>query len=323
VAIGLGQEREVKNLVYTVGVLALFLAVLLPVTARAENLTISPEAKAAMDKIYEGDPDAALRTAQSIEQARPDDPEGYLLEAEATWWKRYCAACEIKYGMVDAWKREKNADDASYLTLAARVTSLAEQQLAKSETAEMHVYAGMGWALQVRVYGLREENRSAARAAVKARAEMIRALQIDPGMADATAALGIYNYFVDTLPSIVKMLRFFMGIPGGNKEQGIEQMRVGMDNGILLAVEVRYILARNLRTYDHDYEQALKVTEPLLARYPRSPMFQLLAGNLNAELGRNAQAGQFFHSALQTSIPDTVCEAKIREIAKAFLGTLH
>ena len=303
--------------------LTLFLVIAFSRAARAENLTISPEAKAAMDKIYEGDPDAALQTARSLEQARPDHPEGYLLEAEAVWWKRYCAACEIKYGMVDAWKREKDNDDIAYLALIARVTALAEQQLAKSETAEMHVYAGMGWALQARVYGLREENRNAARAAVKARAEMIRALQIDPQMADATAALGVYNYFVDTLPSIVKMLRFFMGIPGGNKEQGIEQMRVGMDKGIILAVEARYILARNLRMYDHDYEQALEVTEPLLARYPRSPLFQLLAGNLNAEMGRNAQAAPFFQSALQTSIPDTVCAARIREIATAFLGTLH
>jgi tetratricopeptide (TPR) repeat protein len=175
----------------------------------------------------------------------------------------------------------------------------------------------------VRVYGLREENRNAAHAAVKARAEMIRALQIDPEMADATAALGIYNYYVDTLPSVVKMLRFFMGIPGGNKDQGLEQMRVGMEKGVLLAVEVRYILGRNLRTYDHDYEQALKVAEPLLARYPRSPLFQLLAGNLNAELGRNALAAQYFHSALQTSIPDTACAARIHEIADAFLATLH
>ena len=50
----------------------------------------------------------------------PDHPEGYVLEGEALWWKRYCAACEIKYGMFEAWKHEKRPEDDAYLELADR-----------------------------------------------------------------------------------------------------------------------------------------------------------------------------------------------------------
>ena len=74
----------------------------------------------------------------------PIIPLGYLLEGEALWWKSYCAACEIKYGMVEAWKRSKEPEDDAYLALADKEIDLAEARLAKSETAEMHVYAGMG-----------------------------------------------------------------------------------------------------------------------------------------------------------------------------------
>ena len=158
----------------------------------------------------------------------------------------------------------------------------------------MHTFAGLGWALQVRVYALRGDNRAAARAAVSARTEMLTALKLDPEMADATAALGIYNYYVDTLSPLVKLLRIFMGIPGGEKQVGVNQMTIGMNRGSFLAVDIRFILARSLRTYDEKYEQALSVAEPLAARYPRNPIFLLLLGNLNAELGRNAKAVRIF-----------------------------
>jgi tetratricopeptide (TPR) repeat protein len=309
--------------VFLAGILAAyFAAVLFAAPARAEGITLPPEVLRAMDKIYGGDPDAAISAAHDYEEAHPDHPLGYLLEAEAIWWKRYCAACEIKYGMVDAWKRSKELDDPGYIALTDKVVRLAQAQLAISNTAEMHTYAGLGWALKVRVYALRAEYRNAARTAVNGRTEMLAALKLDPEMADATAALGIYNYYVDAVSPIVKLLRIFMGIPGGDKQTGIKQMEVGMNQGLFLAVDVRFVLARSLRTYDFKYEQALTVTEPLVSRYPHNPMFLLLAGNLNAELGRKDKAADYFRAALATSVPDDACAARSRELANTFLATL-
>jgi hypothetical protein len=300
---------------------AILIAAVVAPSARASGITLPPEALRALDKIYEGDPDAAILIAQDIEHARPDHPLGYLIEGEAKWWKRYCAACEIKYGILEAWKRTKDPGDSAYLALTGKVTTLAEAQLAKSDTAEMHTFAGLGWALQVRVYALRGENRAAAHAGVSARAEMLTALKLDPEMADATAALGIYNYYVDTLSPVVKLLRIFMGIPGGDKQLGVNQMTIGMNRGSFLAVDIRFILARSLRTYDQKYEDALSVAMPLAERYPRNPIFLLLLGNLNAELGRNAKASEYFHAAQNSPVPDPVCTTRVRELASSFLAT--
>ncbi|HKV05559.1 MAG TPA: hypothetical protein VJO53_10685 [Candidatus Acidoferrales bacterium] len=296
---------------------------------RAGNIVLSPEAARALDQIYEGDPDAAIATARGIERAQPESPVGYLLEAEAGWWRIYCAACDVKWGMVDAWRRGKTPEDISYLALAEKAIELSRTQLAKSDTAEMHLYAGLGYALKARLYGLRDEKRNIARAGVAARAECLRALQLDPEMADATAGLGIYNYYVDTLSSVAKLLRFFMGIPGGNKQEGIRQMKVGIERGEFLAVDSRFYLARNLRTFDERYEEALSIAEPLVARYPRNPVFQLLAGNLNLELGRNAKASEYLHAVLalpgpgNSADPDPACTARTRAVASALLADLH
>jgi len=306
-----------------VALCALLSAAFLAPSARASGIALPPKAMQALDKIYSGDPDAAIAIAHEIEQEQPDHPLGFLIESEAKWWKRYCVACEIKYGILEAWKKTRDPDDAAYLALTGKVTTLAEAQLAKSDTAEMHTFAGLGWALQVRVYALRGENRAAAHAGVSARSEMLAALKLDPEMADATAALGVYNYYVDTLSPIVKLLRIFMGIPGGDKQTGIKQMQVGMNQGSFLAVDIRFILARSLRTYDQKYEEALLDAEPLLARYPQNPIFMLLLGNLNMELGRNAKASEYFHAAQKSSIPDSACAARMRELAGSFLASVH
>src|SRR6202030_594204 len=116
---------------------------------------------------------------------------------------------------------------------------------------------------------------------------------------DASVGIGFYNYYVDTLSPIVKFLRFFMGIPGGNKQEGLRQIRVGVEHGVLLAVDARFYLARNLRTYEQKYQDSLDVAGPLVSRYPQNPVFLLLAGNLNIELGRNAKAAEYFHGVLK------------------------
>lgn len=299
-------------------------AALLPGPTRAASPDLPPEAQKALRAIYSGDTQHGAALARAFEEAQPQNPLGYLLEGEALWWQRYCEACEIKYGMVEAWKHSKRRDDEAYLALADKAIALAQAQLGNSDTAQLHFYAGMGYALKVRVYGLRGENRAAARAAVAARAHMLDALKLDPQMGDATAAMGLYNYYVETLSPIVKFLRFLMGIPGGDKQEGVRQMQIGMIQGKLLAVDVRFILARALRQYDHQYEQALPIAQPLVARYPRNPLFLLLVGNLDEELGRNAAAQENFRAVEQLpDEPASPCLARARDLARTFSASLR
>lgn len=292
-------------------------------TAAAQEHTgrvnLPPEARQGLARMHNGDPDAAIEISHGIEKSQPDHPLGFLLEAEARWWKIYCEACEVKWGMIDAWKRSKRPGDESYLALTDKGIALAEAQLKKSDTAEMHLYAGIGWALRARLFGLRDERRATAKAGVKAREQFLKASKLDPDLADAYAGLGLYNYYVDTLSGFVKALRFFMGIPGGNKDEGIRQLEVAMKGGELTAVEARFYLAKNLRTYDHDYERAAALTEPLVRRYPQNPLFWMLLGNLNAELSRDDKATAGFRAAQKLSISDSACAARVQRITVKFL----
>lgn len=290
---------------------------------RAENPALPAEAQKGVEKMYDGDPDGAIRIFRSVQAASPDSALGYLLEGEARWWKIYCAALDVKWGFVDALKRPRQPGDDEYLVFTDKIIALAEAQYNENDSAEFHLYAGLGWGLKARLYGLQAEHRAAARAGVRGREEFLRAAQLDPQMTDANTGLGLYNYYVDTLSGIVKVLRFFLGIPGGNKEEGIRQLETAITGGGMTATEGRFYLGRNLRTYDQQYERAVTFIEPLTRQYPHNPIFLLLLGNLKVELGRKTEAAADFRAARDLAIADPTCAAHVRHVTGAFLASLN
>ena len=302
--------------------LAVFGAMVLAASAQAGTLSVPPAATAGLEALYAGDQDAAIEIFQKIQREQPEHPLGYILEVEARWWTIYCSSAEFKYGMTDAWRRTKRAEDQPYFDLAQKANTLAEAQLRNAETAEMHFYAGMGQALIARLYSLRGENRAAARLGVPARAHFIRALALDPGLADADLGIGLYNYYVDTLSGLAKILRFFMGIPGGSKRDGVKQLEHAVASGALTQAEARFQLAKNLRNYDQDYHRALAVIEPLMEQYPSNPFFQLLQGDLYAKLSRKEEAALCFRVAAALPVRDPQCRQRIQELTRAALSAL-
>jgi tetratricopeptide (TPR) repeat protein len=306
-----------RFILLALGLCALFLA---PCHSTAANLSLPPGTDAVLEHIYSGRSDLAIPEAQTMQREQPEHPLGYLLEAEARWWQIWCLSAEYKYGMNLPRHRGKAPGDQAYLDVVAKAEALADAALAKHESAEMHLYAGMAGGLASRMYGLRAENRAGARAGVRAREHFLRALALDPSLADADMGLGLYNYYVDTLSTIARVLRFFMGIPGGSKEDGIRQLHAAIDHGQLTPVLARYYLAINLHLFDLKYEQALHVATPLVEKYPENPIFRLVRGDLYGKLGRKPLAIADYRAAAATPINDAGCRKKIEQLVKESLA---
>lgn len=289
--------------------------------ARAQHpLSLPPQTQSILDDIYSLRLDEAEEKARGLERENPRHPLGYLLEAEAIWWRIWCTSAEFKYGMTGAHHRPKLPADRHYLELAAKVTSLANEQLEQHDSAEMQLYSGMGSALAARLYGLRLESRNTAHHGVLGREHLLRALRLDPRLTDAKTGLGLYNYYVDTLSAMARVLRFFMGIPGGSKTEGVKQLREAAAEGQLTSQVAAFYLAANLLYYDQQYERALAVITPLAEKYPANPIFRLIEGDCYAKLARREQAIQNYRAAAALPVEDAECARRVQELARESLA---
>lgn len=292
--------------------------------ARASRLDIPPEANEAIHLMYSGKTEQAVALARKVEAERPEHPLGYLIEADILWWKIYCKWAERKYNSIDAWPhtRPADSDDNAEIALADKVTHLAEANIAKSDTAEMELYAGLGYALRARSLGIRYEKMPSVRAGVEARSHLLRCIELDPDMPDAYLGLGLYNYFVDTLSYMAKILRFFMGIPGGDKRVGLRQLETASTKGELTQMEARFYMAKNLRNYDRDYVRAERAAAPLVSAYPENCLFQLLVGDIEQKLGHDDEAERNFHAAIAASSENAACAERAHQLAHEALAIL-
>ena len=188
----------------------------------------------------------------------------------------------------------------------------------------MHLYAAMADALASRLYSLRGEYRATARVGVRARENFQKAIAMDPSLSDAYTGLGLYNYYVDTLSTLARLLRFVMGIPGGSKEQGIQQLERAIREGTITPPVARFYLALNLENYDQQYEQALQVIQPLVEKYPDNAIFQLVQGDLYAKLGRKAQAEASYRAAISAAAlePNPQCRANLSRLGQESLAAI-
>jgi tetratricopeptide (TPR) repeat protein len=291
--------------------------------AGTRHLNVPAGTSEIIDKIYSFDLDAAVDAARKMQADQPEHPLGYLLEGEALWWEIWCTSADFKWGMVDARRRPKLPADQHYFELATKAYSLARAQIGRGDSAEMQLYAGMADALAARLYGLRGENRATARSGVRARQSLLRARELDHDMADADLGLGLYNYYVDTLSSIAKVLRFFMGIPGGSKQEGVRELENAIAHGELTPTLARVYLALNLHRYDQHYAQASKALAPAAEKYPTNPLFQLMLGDLYAKQGQKDQALEHYRAAAELPVTGAECRTRIRTLAAAATAAVN
>jgi len=74
---------------------------LLPARARFQYHSATGDARHPRQNLFLR-PRGAVEAAKRMEQELPNHPLGYLLEAEALWWRIWCTSADFKYGMSDA-----------------------------------------------------------------------------------------------------------------------------------------------------------------------------------------------------------------------------
>ena len=228
--------------------------------APAKGLTGGTKVREAYDAILSGRfdewgaiaagtcPPAPLQVCQALELAAlwwqiQSDPNNHALDA------RFLEKANAAVGDIEAWT------------------------VREPERAEAWFYRGAAYGARAQWRVLRGERLAAARDGKRIKDALERALAIDPGMHDAWFGIGLYHYYADVAPAAAKMLRFLLFLPGGDRKQGLAEMRRARDNGALLRGEIDYQLHVLDLWYEHNPQHALELLEGLRRQYPTNPHF--------------------------------------------------
>jgi tetratricopeptide (TPR) repeat protein len=133
---------------------------------------------------------------------------------------------------------------------------------------------------------LRDHALATAHAGKRLRSFSLAALRLDPNLNDAYFGVGLYNYFEDTLPTYVKMLRFLILLPGGDRLVGLRQIQRAMEKGQLVTPEARFHLAKNYsRPMERQLTRSLELLRQMEQQYPHNPLWKLLVGSVELRMG--------------------------------------
>ncbi len=284
-------------------------------------------ARTGVDLLMDGKLDESIAVFREIQNADPNSPLGDSLEANALWWKIYFATGNLTDPDVFiADKKSATAHDASFEKLVDSALAKSEARIkANQDVAQNHLNAGIAWGLRGRLTALRDKRLATASAGKKMRASLLEATRLDPSLTDAYAGLGNYNYYVDTLSAIVKILGFFIGLPGGSRAEGLRQLELCAAKGELARAEAKYYLAKNLsRPNERQFERSLQLFAELEHEYPSNPFWPMMVASLHCRMGHVEPCESGYRAVFKrTTPPRNEVDQALHHAARAALQRRH
>jgi tetratricopeptide (TPR) repeat protein len=117
-----------------------------------------------------------------------------------------------------------------------------------------------------------------------------RVLALDPNFTDALLSVGAYEYVVTVIPWPLRYsILLPLGLTGGDKEGGIRKLETVAARGKHAATDARMLL---IVIYEREkkYDQALRLTNELMAQYPRNFLFEMSEASIYGKMGNWNQA---------------------------------
>lgn len=192
------------------------------------------------------------------------------LEAISLWWQ------------IVLDPESRSLDTAFANKAEAAIAEARAFTAAQPERAEAWFYLGAAYGVRGQLRVLRDQRLSAARDGKTIKEALERALALDPSMADAAFGVGMYRYYAAVAPAILRMFRWLLLLPGGNRVEGLQQIERASQQGQLVRGEALYQILLIYLWYERNPSAALQRARDLQARYPHNPHFRLVEADILA-----------------------------------------
>lgn len=244
--------------------------------------------RSALESLYAGDIEESRARIASLASSPPEDPLGRYLEA-----------------LVFCWKVEQGGESTAFdKDLEAKVEAAlasAEAALQKDPQDLRALFArGAAHGVRSRFHLFRLHRTEAARAAVRMREDLRELVRRLPSSKDALLGLGLYDYYADVLPKLVKVMRFLARIPGGDRKRGLASIEEAGKGSLFHDREAQIQLYEIYAFYERRPDRALKEIRALSERYPDWPLWPLkLIEHLRDRMGLYKESADVARTLLE------------------------
>jgi tetratricopeptide (TPR) repeat protein len=272
----------------------------------ADPLDFDPTVREGMNHFYNLDYDGAISRFDKVIAEHPNEPMAYAFDLVATIFRElyHQDLLDTTYYAHDSFLttgRKVDIPGASRERiefLCNKVNDLSDERIKKNPN-DANAYFARGYARGLHAAFITLADHSfvgAARQGLAARGDSEAALKIDPNYYDANMAIGIQQFAVASLPRLVRMVVGIAGV-GGNKEKGLDLLKIAASKGVVTSVEARTTLSLFLR-HDARYPEALAVQHGLATEFPHDYLFRLEEANLAKDEGNGPLAISTYKTVL-------------------------
>jgi len=240
-----------------------------PLTAQPGGLSAAPLVArtydAVLDARFDEVPELLAATCSPAQPGPRDDKAPAeacrVLDALALWW-------EMRLDVHD-----RSRDQAFGEKVETALTATEAWVTRDPMRAEAWFYLGASYGARAQWRSLRGEQVAAARDGKRIKESLERAVALDPSLYDARYGVGLYQFYADVAPSVLRLLRWLLLLPGGDRTAGLQAMEEARTRAQVMRSEATYQLHLLYLWYEHDAERALVLARELRARHPHNPHF--------------------------------------------------
>lgn len=248
----------------------LFTFSLLPVKADEGNYMGIPreldkKIQTALEYLFNMKYDAALQIFNSLKDQSSPHPMVSFGITCSHWWRLSTLVLETDMQESQAFLRTVNdCINASHALIKAG-----------DPTGEGHLVLGGALGLLGRWQVTNRQYVNAYFTGKKAYKYLVKAVGINPKLADANLGKGIFDYYVATLPAIVRILAF-LG-QGSDRAEGLNELEDAAKNSLYAKTAAKLFLVDIYANLENRPDRSLEILTDLLGQYPFSPFIHTLS----------------------------------------------
>jgi tetratricopeptide (TPR) repeat protein len=307
-----------------------------PWLSDAERARFEELRRDGLDALYNIDYDKAQRDFKEIVQLYPNHPGGYQLLAARLWIKTLYESRRLQSSLYSSESFYANGDDkvdpkivTEFRNLTREAKRLAEARLKQDpENVEALDFLANTEGLKASFEEAVERRHFAAlrdgNDAVEHHREV---LKLDPKYVDAQITIGLYEYVVGSLPLPVKVIAGATGYRG-SKKRGLAMLEQVAREGHWAQDDAKTVLVL-LYTREKRFEDVLKLTRELSAKYPRNYLLRLETADALVSLAGVKRKNKDVAGAIQAekeafaTFDELLRDRNVRDSAARALDLIH